>query len=165
MHTWRTAWRDGFAPQLSVAALDALARALVTNDPRLIQGATSVPPSLHCFQHSPVEAACPLGYCGWQGHGLQTVGATEDFFARLCIEADRCLGEPAACRWFLNWYDDTPRDEMRRLLLPEVNRALAQRSLGASDWDSEAGTVSEAVAFSPAPRGEGACSAACGQPF
>ena len=30
------------------------------------------------------------------------------------------LGEPAACRWFLNWFDDTPRDQMRRELLAEV---------------------------------------------
>ena len=35
--------------------------------------------------------------------------------------------EPAACRWFLNWYDDTPRDEVRRELLAEVELALAER--------------------------------------
>jgi len=37
------------------------------------------------------------------------------------------MGEPAACRWFLNWFDDTPRAEVRGLLLSEVNRTLAQR--------------------------------------
>ncbi len=36
--------------------------------------------------------------------------------------------EPAACRWFLNWYDETPRHEMRRCLLAEVNRVLARRA-------------------------------------
>jgi hypothetical protein len=76
-------------------------------------------------QDWPVEAACVLGYCGWQGEGLQSVAQVEEFFARLCFEADQRLGEPAACRWFLNWYDETGREEMRRQLLAEVNRSLA----------------------------------------
>jgi hypothetical protein len=58
---------------------------------------------------------------------LETVAEVEEFFARVCFEADQRLGEPAACRWFLNWYDEAPRAEMRRLLLAEVNRALALR--------------------------------------
>ena len=80
-----------------------------------------------CVQDWPVEAACALGYCGWQGETLDTVGQVEEFFARACFEADQRLGEPAACRWFLNWFDDTPRAEMRQLLLTEVQRSLAQR--------------------------------------
>jgi hypothetical protein len=40
------------------------------------------------------------------------------------------MGEPAAVRWFLNWYDETPRDEMRRKLLAEVERAMAARGMG-----------------------------------
>ena len=47
--------------------------------------------------------------------------------ARACFEADKVLGEPAACRWFLNWYDETPRPEMRTQLLAEVESVLAQR--------------------------------------
>ena len=31
------------------------------------------------------------------------------------------------CADFLNWYDDTPRDEMRKQLLAEVNRVLGER--------------------------------------
>jgi hypothetical protein len=70
---------------------------------------------------------CALGFCGWQGDDLESVGQVEEFFARACFEADHRLGEPAACRWFLNWFDDTPRDQMRRELLAEVELALAQR--------------------------------------
>ena len=77
----------------------------------------------------PVEGACVVGYCAWQGDGLETVGEVEEFFARVCFEADQRLGEPAAVRYFLNWFDDTPRDEMRRELLDEVNRTLAERFL------------------------------------
>ena len=74
------------------------------------------------------RAACALGYCGWQGDRLETVGQVEEFFARCCFEADQRLGEAAACRWFLNWFDDTPRDEMRQELLAEVERAIADRA-------------------------------------
>jgi hypothetical protein len=125
--SWRKVWREGLAPQLSMAAVEALERALQEDDPRLLQGATTTPPPLQCVQDWPVEAACVLGYCGWQGEHLETVAEVEEFFARACFEADQRLGEPAACRWFLNWFDDTPRDEMRRLLLSEVRRTLRQR--------------------------------------
>ena len=60
-----------------------------------------------------------------------TVGQCEEFFAKCCFEADQSLGEPAACRHFLNWFDDTPRDEMRRELLAEVELTLAGRAQAA----------------------------------
>lgn len=128
MESWRKVWREGMAPLLSTPGLEALQRALTTDDARLLQGVTTTPPPLQCVQDWPVEAACALGYCGWQGEGLETVAEVEEFFARMCFEIDQRLGEPAACRWFLNWFDETPRDEMRELLLDEVNRFLAQRS-------------------------------------
>ena len=127
MESWRKVWRDGLAPLISTAGLEALRAALSNDDARLLQGATTTPPPLQCVQDWPVEAACALGYCGWQGEGLESVAEVEEYFARLCFEVDQRLGEPAACRWFLNWFDETPRDEMRALLLPEVNRTLAQR--------------------------------------
>src|SRR6266481_9001166 len=127
MESWRKVWRDGVSPLLSNTALEALRRGLVSDDARLIQGATTTPPPLQCVQEWPVEAACALGFCGWQGDGLETVAEVEEFFARMCFEIDQRIGEPAGCRWFLNWFDDTPREEMRRLLLAEVNRSLAQR--------------------------------------
>ena len=127
MESWRKVWRDGLAPVLSSEGLEALKRALESDDPRLLQGATTTPPPLQCVQDWPVEAACALGFCGWQGDELESVGQVEEFFARACFEADQRLGEPAACRWFLNWFDDTPRDEMRRELLAEVEKALGER--------------------------------------
>jgi hypothetical protein len=130
MESWRKVWRDGLVPNLSTEGLDALASALASDDPRLLQGATTTPPPLQCVQDWPVEAACVLGYCGWQGDGLVTVAEVEESFARLCFEADQLLGEPAACRWFLNWYDETPREEMCRLLLEEVRHNLAERRDG-----------------------------------
>lgn len=127
MESWRKVWREGFAPLVSTAGLQALRTALQSDDKRLLQGATTSPPPMMCVQDWPVEATCAVGFCAWQGEGLETVGEVEEFFARACYEADQRLGEPAACRYFLNWFDDTPRDVMRRLLLEEVNATLAER--------------------------------------
>lgn len=127
METWRLVWRDGFVPVLSNAGLNALREALTSDDPRLTQGSTTTPPPLMCVQDWPVEAADAIGFCGWQGEEHQTVGEVEEYFSRICFEADQRLGEPASCRWFLNWFDDTPRADMRRQLLAEVERALAER--------------------------------------
>ena len=126
LESWREVWRDGFAPILSTAGLVALRDALRRDDPSLRQGSTTTPPPLLCVQDWPIEAACLVGYCGWKGEGLETVGEVQEFFACSCFEADQILGEPAACRWLLTWFDDTPRDQMRRELLPEVERALAE---------------------------------------
>jgi hypothetical protein len=127
LESWRIVWRDGIAPALSTAGLEALAEALRTDDKRLAQGQTTTPPPLMSVQDWPCEAADAIGYAGWQGEGLGTVGEVEEFFARVCFEADQRLGEPAACRWFLNWFDDTPRDQMRAELLAEVERVLSER--------------------------------------
>jgi hypothetical protein len=124
---WLRVWERGFAPQLSTRSLEALARALETDDARLITGATTSPPSLQAVSEWPVEAACPIGLSGWLGNGLESVGQVEEYFAHLCYEADRRLGEPSACRYFLNWVDDTPREEMRQALLIEVLLALVGR--------------------------------------
>jgi len=110
-----------------------------------LQRATTSPPPLQCVENWPVEAACGLGYCGWQGEGLHSVAEVEEFFARACFEADQRLGEPAGCRWFLNWFDETPRDEMRRLLFAEVKRQLSQR-LAAQAGESRAETDGTAAA-------------------
>lgn len=127
MESWRKVLREGLAPLLSTRALEALQAALVSDDVRLLQCFTTSPPPLQTLQDWPVEAACPIGYCGWQGEGLETVGEVETYFARICAECDQRLGEPAACRWFINWVDETPRAEMRQLLAAEIETILQER--------------------------------------
>jgi hypothetical protein len=104
--------------------MEALRLGLSRDDPRLIQGATCSPPAMQALSGHRVETACALGFCGWQGERLVTVGAVEDYVQRLCDAADEQMAERAVCRFFLNWYDDTPRDEMRRALLAEVETTL-----------------------------------------
>ncbi|MFO0966810.1 MAG: hypothetical protein U0793_14655 [Gemmataceae bacterium] len=127
MQAWKRIWREGLAPQLSDAALEALRGALSRDDGRLVQRMTTAPPAIDIFADSAVEAACALGYCGWKGDGHETVGDLSHFFERVCATADEALGEPGVCRHFLSWFDETPRREMRRQLLREVNRALNRR--------------------------------------
>lgn len=117
--SWAMVWRQGFLPSLNHAHLAALLVALETDSVQLTQGSTTIPPLLMAVQDWPVEAADALGFMGWKGSGLDTIGEVGEFFARLCFEADQRFGEAAACRWFLSWFDDTPRDEMRRELAAE----------------------------------------------
>jgi len=80
-----------------------------------------------CVRDWPTEAACALGFCGWIGEGLVSVGDVEEFFANACWQADRLLGETAACRFFLHFFDENPRQQMIAELLPEVESAIRQR--------------------------------------
>jgi hypothetical protein len=128
MESWRTVWRDGFAPVLTLKGLEALRDALAADDPRLTQGSTTTPPPLMCVQDWKCEAACLVGYAGWQGQKLETVGEVEEFFAKKCFQADQLLGEPAACRSLLNFFDDEPRDEVFKAILEEVEAELHKRA-------------------------------------
>ena len=133
MESWQKLWREGAAPLLTTDNLETLRIALVIDDPRLKQGATTSPPPIQCVQDWPCEAACLLAYCGAADlgglapEGNVTVGEVEEYFARLCWEIDQRMGEPAACRYLLNFWDDTPRLTARHKLLTEVHRTLAER--------------------------------------
>ncbi len=120
MESWRHVWRNGVAPLLSRECLLALRRGIMTDDPELVQGATAIP----CVRQFDCRAACAIGYAGWKGHELDTVEEVEEFFARMCLEIDKRLGEQAACRGFLNHFDETPREVFFPMLLEEVNLAL-----------------------------------------
>jgi hypothetical protein len=132
MESWKKVWWEGLVPLLSTPGLEALRQALARDDARLIQHAAATPPPSEIFHAEAVEGACALGYCGWHGERLKTVGEVEAFYVHTCLAADEALGEPAACRRFLNWFDETPRADMRRLLLPEVTRALNRRQPAAA---------------------------------
>src|SRR5436305_14749786 len=127
MEKWRRIWREGLAPNITKSGLQALEMALIHDDARLLQGTTCYPPLLDALRDRDVEGTCALGFSAWQGDGLNQVGQVEEFFQRVCDGADAVFNEPAACRYFLNWFDDTPRDEMRRELLAEVEKAIADR--------------------------------------
>ena len=127
MDKCRRVWREGLAPHLSRAGLLALQSALLADDPRLLQGTVSSPPPLDALRECAVNGACAIGWCGWQGEGLRSVGQIEEYFHRICDAAADGLHDPAACRYFLDWYDAAGRAEMRRELLAEVKLTLQGR--------------------------------------
>jgi hypothetical protein len=127
MEPWRRCWRLGVVPELSTAALRALARGLAEDDDCLIQGETTLPVFRPSVRKLPVEAGCALAYAAWKGDGLKAVGEVEEYFQALCDAIDRRLDTPAGCSGFLSWHDQTDRASMRPLLLEEVQAALAGR--------------------------------------
>ena len=125
LESWRWCWRVGFAPQFGWGELSALAEALRENTSRLIQGATTDPPPICYVNDWPCVGACAVAFPGWQAG--DAVEAVESNFHRRVIRADERLGgEGRESRHFLNWFDETPREEMRAALLAEVELALAE---------------------------------------
>lgn len=135
MESWRKVWRTGFAPLIRTEGLEALRKALFEDDPRIVQDEIAIPPADN--QDLPIQRADAITFCGWQGSGHDTVGAAEEYFALLTFQVDQSIGEPAGCRWFLNWYEDTPREQMRVELLAEVELELTKR-LGEANAGAEA---------------------------
>lgn len=123
---WQTCWRTGFAPHLSTRGLLRLWVALASDSPDLLQGATTTPPPLQAVATWPAEQTCPVGTCGL-GDGLETVEQIHDYFGRICNQANATLQQAGACRYFLNWYDQSPREEVVPLLLAEVEAELRKR--------------------------------------
>ena len=126
MELWQKVFHEGVAPCVGQESLTALRRALDQDDNRLVQGRTTIPPPLACALDWPVEAACALGFCHWKGEDGVTVRETDEQVARWCFEIDQTMGEPAAVRHFLNWADSSPRDEMRKALIEEIDLALGR---------------------------------------
>ena len=137
MESWRAVWRRGIVPLVCLEQLKALYVALRDDSKKLIQGATTTPPPLMAVADWPVEASDAMTYLYWQGFPEVTVGEAEEAFARWCFEIDEALGEPAACRWFLNWWDESPRPVVRRELLAEVEKAMELKKGGRGSYESQ----------------------------
>lgn len=127
----KTAWRDGLAPLLTLEQLASLELALRFDDPRLLQGQTVEPPPVFYpdLDHDdpvnpgnmPPVAVCLLGWCAWHD-GCATTAAVEEYVQRAQVG-----GELDA---LVDWYDETPRDEMRAALLHEIKRSIALKASG-----------------------------------
>lgn len=127
MESWRKVWRDGFQASFSTEGLISLRGALLEDSQLLLQGATTKPPPLMCVIDWPTEACCPVSWASSEYPIGERLGHVEENFARACFEADQRLGAPAACRWFLNWWDDSPRQTAILELLSEVELELSNR--------------------------------------
>ncbi len=131
MERWRRAWRNGFSRQLSTSGLLALREALANDDPRLIQGPHTLPRH-HCVRDSEcwpicpvkVEAACIICFAGWMGEWMSFVGDVRDYYENVFETSDWDADAYA----FISWYDRAPRARMLKVMLAEVELALAERA-------------------------------------
>lgn len=122
--------REGVLPQYPTEALERTLELLRADDPKWIQGATTTPPPLQCVEDWPVEGCCFITLMAWMAefHGdTPTVKEAEERFARVCHYTDVAVNELAGCRWFLNWHDETPRDEVRATLIRELDAEIHRR--------------------------------------
>lgn len=123
MESWRRVFREAVLPLINRNTLEQIVAALRDDDQRIVQGRTTVPPVVMGLSDWPCQGGCFLGFAGMV-EGLETVGEIDEFFAEMCYRIDERIGEPAGCRWFLNWFDETPREVVRRELLNEITVAL-----------------------------------------
>lgn len=128
MAPWQKVWRNGYGKLLTREALTALLCGLEEYDVRIVQGTTTRPGPNPANAGLPIEAGCVVCYALWRSGAVATVGEAEEAFAALCFEVDTMLGYPAACRVFLNWFDEAPRSEVLPALLAEVRRSVALRN-------------------------------------
>jgi hypothetical protein len=136
----RMAWRAA-APLFTTGGLEALREALWADDPTLLQHETVRPIALQCFLDDKPLGACPWGYAAIKSWHLDKVSEVTLAFSRVCQAVDEATGADAGCRWFLNFVDETPREQMRLELLEEVDIELARRS----GQESESVVTEEAV--------------------
>ena len=126
---WRVVFRDGIAPHLSPRVLEEMHAALAEDDERILQGTICYPPPLPGLSGREVEGGDVFILAGMLAGEFRTVGECEAWFRELCDRCDEQFSVPAACRFFLNWYDATSREQMREQMLEEV--AIARGSVPA----------------------------------
>lgn len=119
----RRVFAEGFAPLMSWEHLMSLHDALADGCDWLLQNATTQPPCTQETMDALCRSACAIAFGGLGS----SVGYAESEYSRLCYECDCRLGEPAACRYFLDWYDGASREVMRGELLTLVNKELRHR--------------------------------------
>lgn len=130
LEPWAAAWRQYIVPHLPASGLSALLSALKDDDPTLIQGSTTLPPPLLQTIGLPCEAGCAIAYALWKGTPVDTVGEVERLFAAAVnASASNSMNGYNESRAFLNWFDDTPRPQMIRELIPEVELAIVNKSI------------------------------------
>jgi hypothetical protein len=131
IEAWRRTWRVGLVPQLTLAGLEGLLKALQEDSPGLITGSSTKPPALQAFEDLPLEGACPLCTALLDGSSLSacSVRLMDLEFARVAWNCDKLCGEPGAVRYFCNQVDSWTRPELIRHLIPEVLLAIAEKSM------------------------------------
>jgi len=125
---WKTAWRQGIAPQLEMCCLLALRRGLIESDPALIRGATTRPPRMATTEDEPIVGGCPIAYAIWRGWKLTTVVTVSDQFRKVIESADMDLEQLGLSHaTFTLWWDYSLPDAWMELLA-EVEASIQAKT-------------------------------------
>jgi hypothetical protein len=134
MESWRKAWRDGFAPQLTTAGLQSLADALAADSGILCQGRAV---ERLANSKNRVARCCAISYAlAADDVLLASARAMETAFAEADLQANGLLGGHFAyC--FYAWFDDGPRAQVFAELLAEVRHNIADRQQARFDMAAD----------------------------
>lgn len=129
---WKVAWHKGIVPQITVQGLKALRQGLINDDPNLIQGDTVnyVPhPSgyVNPTTFASVCKACVIAYCVWKSEKSNDYQDIVGRFSTIVSHSKKLGGPEGSAIRFIAWVDRINRSEMRELLLPEVELAIASK--------------------------------------
>ena len=120
MESWKKSFAH-IADVCGVPALQVLRTAVSENYCSLIQGTTvAYEPATNPGDRT-VCGACAVGYMYWKADDMDFADDVEEAVAATFSEVAKKAGWDRAPDLFTNWYDETPRDEMRRELLPVID--------------------------------------------
>lgn len=129
MEAWRYCLQHGLLPLLEADTIGAMLAALQGG--QVAPGDTCIPEPLQANADLPVTECCIMALPGLLAHGgfgQATVGQVETAFARLCGQVDARLGQPAATRYLINWFDETPPAVSLPLVAEELRIEIQRRT-------------------------------------
>lgn len=139
LEKWQVVWREELAKRLSVKQLLALRLAVLENDGRLVQGVVTHPPPLQVVAEWPIEGGCALVIGLWGMDGQVSVYEMAKRYYEMIKEADAALPVGLTIDDFLDFFDNTSREEMLKRMLGEIDVVLDQRLSGLGGGDAMPG--------------------------
>lgn len=123
----RRVFHEGFVPLLKDEELWVLKGWLTMAPERFKQGYTLYPVP------TPAEEPYMMPDCGCLITNIGRINMLKyadelyEYFARMCYNIDQNMGEPSAVRYLLNWYDDSPWEDVKNGSIEELEAALQCR--------------------------------------
>lgn len=120
---WRQAFHTGFVPHFRPETLAALSRALVRDDPSLVQELTVDPPCYPATAQLTPAGGCLFGWCIIR-EGAATVEAVEEAFLQARRAVNEKCGDELATWEILAYWDETERSLARATILNELREVM-----------------------------------------
>lgn len=131
---WKVAWHC-IARYLDVKALEALRNGLESDDPAFCQNAVTEPEYFldededESQYDTPIQKADVVAYALWRGHDMRCAGDIHAIYHTILRMAEEDLPKVDHVRLyhFFGWYKRTSWVNVRKQLLPEVEKAILRK--------------------------------------